>query len=60
MVIGPGGELLARGDDLGEDRVTVDLSLDAVAAARRPYAHARDDDPRLVQRELARLAEEGG
>ncbi len=55
MVAGPGGELLARADDLAEDRLTVDLSLDAVAAARRPYAHARDDDPRLVHAELARL-----
>lgn len=55
MVIGPGGELLARGDDLAEDRVTVELSLDAVARARRPYAHARDDDPRLVHAELARI-----
>ncbi|HEU4562566.1 MAG TPA: nitrilase-related carbon-nitrogen hydrolase [Longimicrobium sp.] len=61
MVIGPGGDLLAKGDDLGEDRVTVDLSLDAVARARRPYAHARDDDPRLVHAELARIiAERGG
>ncbi|MBV9110393.1 MAG: carbon-nitrogen hydrolase, partial [Gemmatimonadetes bacterium] len=55
MVVGPGGELLARGDDLAEDRVTVELSLDAVASARRPFAHARDDDPRLVHAELARI-----
>jgi predicted amidohydrolase len=55
MVVGPGGELLARGDDLAEDRVTVDLSLDAVASARRPFSHARDDDPRLVHAELARI-----
>jgi predicted amidohydrolase len=55
FVAGPGGELLARADDLAEERLTVDLSLDAVAAARRPYSHARDDDPRLVYAELARL-----
>ncbi|HEX6747156.1 MAG TPA: nitrilase-related carbon-nitrogen hydrolase [Longimicrobium sp.] len=55
LVAGPGGELIARADDLAEARLTVDLSLDAVAAARRPYAHARDDDPRLVHAELARL-----
>jgi NAD+ synthase (glutamine-hydrolysing) len=60
MVVDPGGELLARGDDLAEDRVTVDLSLDAVARARRPYAHARDDDPRLVHAELARIIGERG
>lgn len=57
MIVGPGGEVLARGDDLGEDRPTADLSLDAVAAARRPYSHARDDDPRLVLREVARIVE---
>lgn len=59
MVIAPGGDLIARADDLAEDRLTVDLSLSAVAAARRPYAHARDDDPRLVHAELARLIAEG-
>ncbi len=57
---GPGGEIVARADDLAEDRLTVELSLDAVARARRPYAHARDDDPRLILRELARLAGGGG
>jgi predicted amidohydrolase len=59
MIVGPDGGILARGDDLGEDRVTADLSLQAVAAARRPYAHARDDDPRLVARELARILADG-
>jgi predicted amidohydrolase len=59
MVVGPDGGMLARADDLAEDRLTVDLSMDAVAAARRPFAHARDDDPRLVARELARIAGEG-
>ncbi|HEX5725754.1 MAG TPA: nitrilase-related carbon-nitrogen hydrolase, partial [Longimicrobiaceae bacterium] len=60
LIVAPGGAVLARGDDLGEDRPTADLSLAAVAAARRPYAHGRDEDPRLVARELARLLEEGG
>jgi predicted amidohydrolase len=60
FVAGPGGEILARADDLAEDRLTLDLSLAAVARARRPYAHARDDDPRLVLRELARLTREPG
>ncbi|HEX2189675.1 MAG TPA: nitrilase-related carbon-nitrogen hydrolase [Longimicrobiaceae bacterium] len=58
LVVGPDGRVIARGDDLGEDRVTADLSLDAVARARRPYSHARDEDPRLVLRELARIVEE--
>lgn len=55
MVIGPDGSIVARGDDLSEDRLTVDLDLEAVAAARRPFAHARDEDRHLLARELARL-----
>jgi len=55
MIIAPDGTVLARADDLRADRVDAELALDAVAAARRPYAHARDDDPRLVARELARM-----
>jgi predicted amidohydrolase len=55
FAVGPDGEVIGRADDLAEDRLTVELSLSAIAAARRPYAHARDDDPRLVQAELARL-----
>jgi predicted amidohydrolase len=55
LIVGPDGAVLARGDDLEEDRPTADLSLAAVAAARRPYAHARDDDPHLVLRELRHL-----
>ncbi|HEV2148975.1 MAG TPA: nitrilase-related carbon-nitrogen hydrolase [Longimicrobiaceae bacterium] len=58
LIVGPDGSVLARGDDLHKDRVTADLSLDAVARARRPYSHARDEDPRLVLRELARIVEE--
>jgi predicted amidohydrolase len=58
MIIAPDGDVLARADDLAEDRITADLSLDAVAAARRPYAHLRDDDPRLVARELARILDD--
>ena len=59
MIIAPDGAVRARADDLREDRIDAELSLDAVAAARRPYAHARDDDPRLVARELARMLGEG-
>jgi NAD+ synthase (glutamine-hydrolysing) len=58
MILGPDGEVLARGDDLEEDRPTADLSLDAVGRARQPYAHARDEDPRLVRDELTRILEE--
>jgi predicted amidohydrolase len=55
FVVGPDGRVLARADDLAEDRVTVDLSLGEVARARRPYSHARDEEPHLVARELARI-----
>jgi predicted amidohydrolase len=60
MIVGPGGDLIAKGDDLADDRLTVDLSLSAVARARQPYAHARDDDRRLVYRELRRMLGERG
>jgi predicted amidohydrolase len=60
LVVGPDGGVLARAADAAADRLTVDLSPGAVAAARRPYAHARDDEPALVARELARLAAESG
>ncbi|HUS16308.1 MAG TPA: nitrilase-related carbon-nitrogen hydrolase [Chloroflexia bacterium] len=59
LAAGPDGSLLGRASDFDEDRLTLDLSLAAVAQARQPYAHARDDDPGLVARELARLAAEG-
>lgn len=58
LVVGPGGAVLARGDDREEDRPTVDLSLERVAAARRPFAHLRDEDPHLVARELDALLRE--
>lgn len=56
MVIGPDGEVIARAGDTGPDRLTVEMDRAAVAAARRPFAHARDEDPHLLARELARLA----
>lgn len=58
FVVAPSGEVIARADDLAEDRVTADLSLDAVAAARRPFSHLRDEDPELVLRELAAILAE--
>jgi predicted amidohydrolase len=60
FVVGPDGRVLARADDLAEDRITADLTLDEVARARRPYSHARDEDPHLVARELARILEGAG
>ncbi|MDB4947370.1 MAG: Nitrilase/cyanide hydratase and apolipoprotein N-acyltransferase [Gemmatimonadetes bacterium] len=57
MIVGPDGGVIARGAEAAEDRVTADLSIDAVAAARRPYSHLRDDDPHLVAREIAAMLE---
>jgi predicted amidohydrolase len=54
LVAGPGGEVLARAADEGEDVLTVDLSRELLNGARRPYDHARDDDVHLVIRELRR------
>lgn len=59
MIVAPDGAVIARGKEMEADRVDAELSIDAVAAARRPYAHFRDDDPRLVARELARMLGEG-
>ncbi|HET7276121.1 MAG TPA: nitrilase-related carbon-nitrogen hydrolase [Longimicrobiaceae bacterium] len=55
FIVAPDGEVIAHGDDLGDDRVTADLSIDRVMSARRPSAHARDEDPHLVLRELRRI-----
>ncbi len=57
FVVAPGGEIIARADDMAEDRFTVELSLDAVAAARRPFSQVRDDRPDIILRELARIVE---
>jgi predicted amidohydrolase len=55
VVVGPDGEVIARAGDTEPELIAVGLSLDALQAARRPYSHARDDDVRLVMRELARI-----
>lgn len=57
LIVAPDGEILARGDDLDGDRLDAVLSLDRVRSARRPAAHARDEDPHLVARELRRILE---
>ena len=55
LVAGPDGALLAHAGDEQEETLTVELSLEEVRRARRPYAHARDEDLRLVAGEVARL-----
>jgi predicted amidohydrolase len=58
MIAGPDGTLLAHASAWGEETLVTELSPAEIARARRPYAHGRDDDPRLVLRELARAVEE--
>ncbi len=58
LIVAPTGEVLARAASDAEDLVVAELDLEAVERARRPYAHARDEDPRFLLRELARALEE--
>ncbi len=55
LVAGPDGSVLAHAG-AAEARLEVVLRRQDLEAARRPYAHARDDDPQLVRRALERLA----
>lgn len=55
VVIGPAGDVLARASQLDQAVLEVELASSEIERARRPYAHARNDDPRLVWRELARV-----
>ncbi|MBI4410336.1 MAG: carbon-nitrogen hydrolase, partial [Gemmatimonadetes bacterium] len=57
LIVGPAGDVLARAPAEGEATLALDLSLDALARARRPYAHLRDDDPGFTLRELRRTLE---
>jgi predicted amidohydrolase len=53
LVVDPAARVCARADSFTEELLEVVLDPHAMAAARSPYAHARDDDVRLVARELA-------
>ena len=55
LIIGPDGVVLERADERVETTLRVQLSRAELERARRPYAHARDDDHWLVARELTRL-----
>lgn len=55
LVAAPDGTVLARAGT-ADERLEVVLRRTDLEAARRPYAHARDDDLRLVRRALDRLA----
>jgi predicted amidohydrolase len=56
LIIGPDGRILARAGDAGEETIQAELTESCFRRARQPYAHARDDDPTLVIRELQRSA----
>ena len=54
VIVGPDGAVLATADH-EPALLSVTLNRADLLAARRPYSHARDDDPRIVERALARL-----
>jgi len=54
FVVAPDTKVIARAG-VAEEIMQVTLSLDAVASARTPYAHLRDEDASLALRELARI-----
>jgi hypothetical protein len=47
--------VLQRGDEESDMLLTAELTRGELSRSRRPYAHDRDDDVRLVHAELARL-----
>jgi predicted amidohydrolase len=55
LIVGPDGAVLARADEASEVVLTAELTRTELERVRRPYAHERDDDARLVARELERL-----
>lgn len=59
LIVGPTGDVLARAPDDAEALLTVELSPDELVRARRPYAHARDEDLELMRRELDRIVRGG-
>jgi predicted amidohydrolase len=55
LVVGPDGSVVARADEESDALLEVELRASELERARRPYAHGRDDDARLIMRELGRL-----
>ncbi|MGH7504831.1 MAG: nitrilase-related carbon-nitrogen hydrolase [Longimicrobiales bacterium] len=52
LIVDPSGTIVAQGDAFGDALLHVELEPAVLAAARQPYAHARDDDPHLTLRLL--------
>ena len=55
IVVAPDASIVARAG-IEEELLHVELSGDALTAARTPYVHARDEDIGLAIRELQRIA----
>lgn len=58
MVVDPRGEILAKAPQGEESVLEVALERDAVARARQPYAHLRDEDPAVTLHTLERIVRE--
>jgi predicted amidohydrolase len=58
LVVGPRGEVLARAPQGESATLEMTLELDAVARARQPYAHLRDEDPAVTLHTLERIVRE--
>lgn len=54
LIVGPDTRVIARAG-VEEERLDVELSRNDLLRARRPYAHLRDDDTRMVAAELQRI-----
>lgn len=55
LIVGPDGQVLARGRDDGPDAVSATLHPETVREARSRYSHLRDEDPGMVVRALDAL-----
>lgn len=55
MVVDPRGEVLAKAPQGEPATLEVTLERDAVARARQPYAHLRDEDPAVTLHTLERI-----
>jgi hypothetical protein len=53
--VAPDAQVIARAS-VHETRLDVELARSEIMRARRPYAHLRDDDTRLVAAELQRIS----
>jgi predicted amidohydrolase len=57
VIVAPDGAVLARAPSHEETVLHATLSRAVLHRSRNPYFHGRDDDPGLVLRELARVAQ---